>query len=115
MQQLREVYEFDRRQHASLLTTSAHWSAELPLSPRECEITRLVACDLSNKEVARVLEISEWTVSAHVRRIFGKLQVHSKAAMVACVLDMVVAAERRRVDEAIQRRTRLSPIVRANS
>ena len=80
----------------SLLTTSAQWSSELPLSPRECEVTRLVASDLTNKEIADVLEISEWTVSTHLRRIFSKLDVHSKAAMVARVLDKVAAAERRR-------------------
>lgn len=82
---------------ASLLTSSAHWSADLPLSPRECEVTRLVASGLTNKEIAAVLEISEWTVSTHMRRIFGKLDVHSKVAMVGRVLDIVAAAERRRV------------------
>lgn len=75
----------------SLLTSSEGWSLELPLSPRECEIARLVARDLPNKAIAGVLEISEWTVAAHIRRIFGKLGVHSKAAMVARVLDEVAA------------------------
>lgn len=80
----------------SLLTSSNRWSTELPLSPRECEICRLVASGLTNKEVGAVLEISEWTVATHLRRIFGKLEVHSKVAMVAHVLDVVAAAERRR-------------------
>lgn len=81
---------------APLLTSSTHWSAELPLSPRECEITRLVASGLTNKEIAGVLEISEWTVSTHIRRIFSKLEVHSKVSMVGRALDIVAAAERRR-------------------
>lgn len=77
----------------SLLTSCTGWSTDLPLSPRECEIARLVASDLTNKEIAAVLEISEWTVSTHLRRMFSKLSVHSKAGMVARVLDNVAAAE----------------------
>jgi DNA-binding CsgD family transcriptional regulator len=70
------------------------WSEELPLSPRECEIARLVARGRTNKQIGTVLEISEWTVATHLRRMFAKLNVHSKAAMVARILDRVAAAER---------------------
>ena len=80
----------------SLLVSSKWWPSELPLSPRECEICRLVASGLTNKEIGAVLEISEWTVSTHLRRVFSKLEVRSKVAMVAHILDVVAAAERRR-------------------
>ena len=53
------------------------------LSPREREIVRLVAQGHSNKIIADVLNISSWTVSTHLRRIFAKLGVGSRAAMVA--------------------------------
>ena len=57
---------------------------EVPfLSPREAEIARLVAQGLPNKVIASVLEISTWTVGTHVRRLFAKLGVTSRAAMVA--------------------------------
>ena len=56
------------------------------LSPREQEITRLIALGYPNKAVADVLEISTWTVSTHLRRIFTKFRVSSRAAMVACFL-----------------------------
>jgi DNA-binding NarL/FixJ family response regulator len=52
------------------------------LSPREQEIARMVACGYPNKTIASVLEISSWTVASHLRRIFIKLQVSSRAAMV---------------------------------
>lgn len=53
------------------------------LSPREQEIARLIAKGHSNKTIAAVLEISPWTVSTHVRRIFTKLGVTSRTAMVS--------------------------------
>jgi DNA-binding CsgD family transcriptional regulator len=53
------------------------------LTPREQEIARMVADGFTNKEIASVLEISSWTVSTHLRRIFGKLDVGTRAAMVA--------------------------------
>jgi two-component system, NarL family, nitrate/nitrite response regulator NarL len=59
---------------------------EVTLSPREQEIARLVANGLSNKTIATVLDISAWTVSTHLRRVFAKLEVNSRAEMVARVL-----------------------------
>lgn len=53
------------------------------LSPREREIVRMVAQGHSNKVIADVLSISTWTVCTHLRRIFAKLGVGSRAAMVA--------------------------------
>jgi DNA-binding CsgD family transcriptional regulator len=55
----------------------------LPLSPREQEIVRMVAQGHQNKVIAVVLNISSWTVCTHLRRIFAKLGVSSRAAMVA--------------------------------
>ena len=52
------------------------------LTERELQITTLVASGASNKQIALQLKISEWTVSAHLRRIFIKLGVDSRAAMV---------------------------------
>ena len=60
---------------------------EIILSPREREIARMVAKGYPNKVIARVLEISSWTVSTHLRRIFAKLGVSSRAAMVAHLLE----------------------------
>ena len=54
-----------------------------PLSPREREIARMVARGYTNKAIAAVLDISTWTVGTHIRRIFAKLEVHSRSAMVA--------------------------------
>jgi two-component system nitrate/nitrite response regulator NarL len=66
------------------------------LSPREQEIVRMVAKGHPNKVIADVLNISSWTVCTHLRRIFAKLGVGSRAAMVAQLLELgVVASEPR--------------------
>jgi DNA-binding CsgD family transcriptional regulator len=57
------------------------------LSPREQEISRMVAKGYVNKTIAAVLNISSWTVSTYLRRIFAKLGVGSRAAMVARLLE----------------------------
>jgi DNA-binding CsgD family transcriptional regulator len=57
------------------------------LSPREQEIVRMVAQGHPNKVIADVLNISAWTVCTHLRRIFAKLNVGSRAAMIARTLE----------------------------
>jgi DNA-binding CsgD family transcriptional regulator len=58
------------------------------LSPREQEIVRMVSQGFPNKVIAAVLNISSWTVSTHLRRIFAKLGVTSRAAMVAQLFEV---------------------------
>jgi two-component system, NarL family, nitrate/nitrite response regulator NarL len=53
------------------------------LSPRELAVAQLIAKGLPNKSIGDILEISPWTVATHLRRIFVKLDVTSRAAMVA--------------------------------
>ena len=64
------------------------------LSPREEEIARMVGLGYPNKTIAANLGISSWTVSTHLRRMFAKFGVRSRAALVAAVLE-----ERRVFDE----------------
>lgn len=58
----------------------------ISLSPRETEIVRLVARGLPTKAIAEVLDVSLCTVSTHLRRVFAKLGVNSRAEMVARAL-----------------------------
>jgi DNA-binding CsgD family transcriptional regulator len=62
------------------------------LSPREREIVRMVAQGHCNKVIAGVLNISSWTVCTHLRRIFAKLGVGSRAAMIARFMETGGAA-----------------------
>ena len=52
------------------------------LTERELQIATLVSLGRVNKQIARQLHISPWTVATHIRRIFYKLGVDSRAAMV---------------------------------
>jgi DNA-binding CsgD family transcriptional regulator len=69
------------------------------LSPREQEIARMVAEGYPNKTIAAVLDISSWTVCTHMRRIFAKLNVRSRAAMVARLVEERVIGEQFRHDD----------------
>jgi ATP/maltotriose-dependent transcriptional regulator MalT len=53
------------------------------LTERELQIAMLVADGLVNKEIADRLRISEWTVCTHMRRIYSKLGVSTRGAMVS--------------------------------
>jgi DNA-binding CsgD family transcriptional regulator len=70
-----------------LLTRATLPHSTPDLTPREQEITRMVAKGYPNKTIAGVLEISTWTVSTHLRRIFAKMAVGSRAALVAKFLE----------------------------
>jgi two-component system nitrate/nitrite response regulator NarL len=48
------------------------------LSPREKDIFFLIAQSLSNKKIARDLDIAETTVKIHIQHIFKKLSLTSR-------------------------------------
>lgn len=55
------------------------------LSPREREITRLIALGQSNKHIARSLGIAETTVKIHVQHLLRKLGLESRVQVAALV------------------------------
>lgn len=57
------------------------------LSPRETEILEHIARGLENKEIASLLGLSDRTIGSHLRNIYDKLHVHSRAAAVARFLN----------------------------
>jgi len=67
---------------ASTPTGAAAAAAEAGLTPREAEVLGMVAKGFSFAEVARLLEMSPHTVTAHVKKIYQKLAVHSRGEAV---------------------------------
>ena len=51
------------------------------LTPREQEIATLVAKGFSNKEVGQILDISHWTVAAHLKTTFLKLGLRRRSEL----------------------------------
>jgi LuxR family maltose regulon positive regulatory protein len=72
----------DRAQQRTRLPTRASRVAE-SLSPREHSILRSMSCGLSNKRIARELQIAPETVKSHVKGIFIKLAVQTRAHAVS--------------------------------
>jgi DNA-binding CsgD family transcriptional regulator len=71
--------------------------AESMLSPREQQIARMVAQGYPNKTIAAKLGISSWTVSTHLRRMFAKFDVRSRAALIARLLEEELVLDDRRL------------------
>jgi DNA-binding NarL/FixJ family response regulator len=51
------------------------------LTPRETEVARLVAAGLPNKDIAKVLGISHFTVKNNLLRIFPKVGVTNRTEL----------------------------------
>jgi LuxR family maltose regulon positive regulatory protein len=49
-----------------------------PLSKRELEVLRFLTTHLPSTEIAKELVISTNTVRSHIKRIYSKLNVHSR-------------------------------------
>ncbi len=58
-----------------------------PLSPREREIVQLVAQDLTNAAIAERLIISPRTVTTHLDRIYTRLGINSRTALVRYAIE----------------------------
>jgi LuxR family maltose regulon positive regulatory protein len=54
-----------------------------PLSERELDVLRLLPTHLSSTEIAEALYVAPSTVRSHIKNIYSKLSVHSRAAAVA--------------------------------
>ena len=60
----------------------AERSASPELTPRELEVLELLVKGLSNKQIAEVLDFTEFTSKAHVRNIIGKLRAGDRTGAV---------------------------------
>ena len=56
------------------------------LTSREHDVLALLAEGVSNRRIAEILQVTLNTVSAHVKNIYAKLQVHSRVEALRFVL-----------------------------
>lgn len=66
-------------------------AASSTLTPREIEVTRMVAAGLRNKEIALRLDITEGTVKFHLHSIYEKLQIDGRYALMSYARDHGIA------------------------
>ena len=59
-----------------------------PLTTRERDVLAMISQGLSNKRIARALEISPETVKSHVKHIFLKLEVSNRTEAVFRALSL---------------------------
>jgi DNA-binding CsgD family transcriptional regulator len=64
------------------VASSSGWGA---LSTSEAVVARLIAGGLTNRRVAEQMHISPHTVNTFLRRVFGKLDIHSRAELAGIV------------------------------
>lgn len=72
---IRTVHRGERYIPRAVAARLAERPANKELTPREIEILQLLVKGLSNREIARVVQVSEGTVRIHVSNIFAKLGV----------------------------------------
>jgi DNA-binding NarL/FixJ family response regulator len=88
-----ELIDAMREVHAGRRYVPAHVAVEIakhigdePLSARECQVLRLVADGVGNKQIGSHLSMSEDTVKGHLKHIFAKLGANDRAQAVALAL-----------------------------
>jgi DNA-binding NarL/FixJ family response regulator len=79
---IRAVHAGRRQVAADIIGEIATHVGEESLSNRELEVLQAVSTGKSNKELALTLNLSEETVKAHLKNIFGKLNVRGRTAAV---------------------------------
>ena len=78
----RSVLRAIRNRMAAEPATRAPQPESNPLSTRETEILQLLAKGMSFNEIGEILGISPHTVTAHIKKIYRKLAVHSRGEAV---------------------------------
>jgi DNA-binding NarL/FixJ family response regulator len=64
------------------------------LTPRQRDVFELIVQGMSNKEIARTLELAEGTVKIHIKALFAKLGVRRRAAVAVAGRRLLSTADR---------------------
>lgn len=67
---------------------------EAVLTPRQRDVFNLIVQGLSNKEIARRLQLAEGTVKIHIKALFAKLGVRRRAAVAVAGTRLLASSDR---------------------
>jgi DNA-binding CsgD family transcriptional regulator len=73
--------------HLAVCLPSSRAQPERAISPRETEVTELLARGLSGEQIAERLFLSPETVRTHIRNAMDGMGAHTRAQLVALALD----------------------------
>lgn len=83
---IREVHEGRYAIDSDLQSRLDQRASRPALTPREIQVTELIAQGMRNKEIAAALGITEETVQVHVKNLFAKLGVNDRTGAVNIAL-----------------------------
>jgi DNA-binding NarL/FixJ family response regulator len=67
---------------------------DVVLTPRQRDVFDLIVQGMSNKEIARSLQLAEGTVKIHIKALFAKLGVRRRAAVAVAGTRLLSSSER---------------------
>jgi DNA-binding CsgD family transcriptional regulator len=81
---------------SSAMTAGAITSQQIDavLTPRQRDVFELIVQGMSNKEIARNLQLAEGTVKIHIKALFAKLGVRRRAAVAVAGTRLLSSPER---------------------
>ena len=84
------------RSGSSAMTAGAITSQQIDavLTPRQRDVFELIVQGMSNKEIARNLQLAEGTVKIHIKALFAKLGVRRRAAVAVAGTRLLSSLER---------------------
>ena len=74
--------------------TTSSQQIEAVLTPRQRDVFQLIVQGMSNKEIARNLQLAEGTVKIHIKALFAKLGVRRRAAVAVAGTRLMSSPER---------------------
>ena len=81
---------------ASMITNgeSSKPTIDVVLTSRQRDVFELIVQGMSNKEIARTLQLAEGTVKIHIKALFAKLGVRRRAAVAVAGTRLLSSPER---------------------
>jgi ATP/maltotriose-dependent transcriptional regulator MalT len=88
---LNELATWEQLIHEAPIAEALRTASATPLTEREQEVLRLLAQGLTNMQIAERLIVSPFTINAHLRNIYNKLDVPSRPAAIRYALEHQLA------------------------